>query len=282
LAVKDEFYKARFAGLACGIKNCGIGMKLDESEVKIEIKSGGHIVLHHGWTEMGQGVDTVVQQIFCEETGIDDSGMIDVMVCTSHSARSGMTTASRATSLVGNAIIEASKALKKDLETKSLSELDGKIYRGRCALDYTSDTGDLNDIITHFAFGYATHLVVLDERGDVDTVYAAHDAGKVINPTLFEGQIQGAVLMGLGYALTEDCPMKNGILGTSRLSKLGILKAKDVPNIVVKAVEVKDPLGPYGAKGIGEIGSVPTAGAVANALYQFDKARRYVLPMKDK
>ncbi len=282
LAVKDEFYKAQFAGLACGIKNCGIGNKLDESEVKIEIKSGGHIVLHHGWTEMGQGVDTVVQQIFCEETGIDNSDRIDVLVCTSHSAKAGMTTASRATALVGNAIIEASKALKKDLETKPLSELDGQIYRGRCGLDYASDTGDLNDIITHFAFGYATHLVVLDEEGNVDTVYAAHDAGKVINPTLFEGQIQGAVLMGLGYALTEDCPMKNGILGTSRLSKLGILKAKDVPNIVVKAVEVKDPLGPYGAKGIGEIGTVPTAGAVANALYQFDKVRRHKLPMKGK
>jgi selenium-dependent xanthine dehydrogenase len=282
LAVKDEFYKAQFAGLACGIKNCGIGKTLDENEVKIEIKSGGHVVLHHGWTEMGQGVDTVVQQIFSEETGINNADMIDVMVCTSHSAKSGMTTASRATSLVGNAIIDASWALKKDLETKSLSELDGEIYRGRCGLDYTSDTDDMHGIITHFAFGYATHLVVLDDEGNVDTVYAAHDAGKVINPSLFEGQIQGAVAMGLGYALTEKLPMKNGNLETSRLSKLGILKAKDIPNIVVKTVEVKDPLGPYGAKGIGEIGSVPTAGAVANALYQFDKVRRFELPMKGK
>ena len=282
LAVKNEFYRADFAGLACGIKNSGIGRRQDENEVKIEIRSGGHIVLHHGWTEMGQGVDTVVQQIFCEETGIDNSDMIDVMVCTSHSARSGMTTSSRATSLVGNAIIEAAKALKKDLEASPLSELKGKVYRGRCALDSTSETDDMKGIITHFAFGYATHLVVLDEEGNVDTIIAAHDAGKVINPTLFEGQIQGGVLMGLGYALTEQLPMKGGKPETSRLSKLGILKAKDVPNIVVKAVEVKDPLGPYGAKGIGEIGSVPTAGAVANALYQFDKVRRYKLPLKGK
>jgi len=282
LAVKDEFYAADFAGLACAIKNSGIGRRLDESEVKIEIKPGGRILLHHGWTEMGQGVDTVAQQIFCEETGIEDADLIDVMVCTRHSARSGMTTASRATSLVGNAIIDAAKALKMDLKNKSLSELEGNVYTGKCALDSPPETDDMNGIITHFAFGYATHLVVLDKAGNVDTIFAAHDAGKVINPTLFEGQIHGGVLMGLGYALTEQLPLKDGKLETSRLSKLGILKAKDVPRIVVKAVEVKDPLGPYGAKGIGEIGSVPTAGAVANALYQFDKVRRYKLPLKGK
>ena len=88
--------------------------------------------------------------------------------------------------------------------------------------------------------------------------------------------------MGLGYALTEELPMEGGKPVTYRLSKLGIPKAKDTPTIIVKAVEVKDPLGPYGAKGIGEIGSVPTAGAVANALYQFDKVRRYKLPMKGR
>ena len=282
LAVKDEFYKADYAGLACGIKNCGIGKKLDESEVKIEVRSGSHVIVHHGWTEMGQGVDTVARQMLCEEAGLDNPDIVDVIVCTGHSARSGMTTASRATSLVGKAIIEAARGLKKDLEARSLSELKGKVYRGRCALDYSPVTDEMKGIITHFAFGYATHLVVLDSKGNVDTVYAAHDGGKVINPTLFEGQIQGGVLMGLGYALTEELPMEGGKPVTYRLSKLGIPKAKDTPKIIVKAVEVKDPLGPYGAKGIGEIGSVPTAGAVANALYQFDKVRRYKLPMKGR
>jgi len=116
----------------------------------------------------------------------------------------------------------------------------------------------------------------------VDTVVAAHDGGRIINPTLFEGQIEGAVVMGLGYALAEELPMKNGRLKTSRYAKLGIPRIKDMPNIVVKGVEVRDPIGPYGAKGVGEIGNIATAGAVANALYQYDKIRRYELPMKKR
>jgi xanthine dehydrogenase molybdenum-binding subunit len=103
-----------------------------------------------------------------------------------------------------------------------------------------------------------------------------------MNPTLFEGQIHGAVVMGLGYGLTEELPMEKGRLKSSKFSRLGLLKAPAVPDILVIGVEVKDPLGPYGAKGIGEIGTVPTAPAVANALYQFDKIRRYELPLKRK
>jgi xanthine dehydrogenase molybdenum-binding subunit len=120
----------------------------------------------------------------------------------------------------------------------------------------------------------------LDENGLVDTVVAAHDGGRIINPTLFEGQIEGAVVMGLGYALSEDLPMENGYLKTSRFAKLGIPKIKNLPRIAVKGIEVKDPLGPYGAKGVGEIGNIPTAAAVANALYQYDGVRRYELPLK--
>ena len=127
-----------------------------------------------------------------------------------------------------------------------------------------------------------TQLVVLDESGNIEKVVAAHDGGKIINPALFEGQIEGAVHMGLGYALTEDLPMKDGYLHSDDMKDLGILKAMDMPQVIVKAVEVEDPVGPYGAKGVGEIGLVPTAAAVANAFYQFDKIRRYSLPMKRK
>ena len=104
----------------------------------------------------------------------------------------------------------------------------------------------------------------------------------MINPTLFESQIEGAVVMGLGYAISEELPMENGQLKTKRYGKLGIPRIKDVPHIAVKMVEVRDPLGPYGAKGVGEIGNIPTAGAVANALYQFDKVVRYKLPIKNR
>jgi CO/xanthine dehydrogenase Mo-binding subunit len=281
LAVKDEFYEAKFAGLACGLKNCGIGNGvLEECDVKIEIKSEDHIVLQHGWTEMGQGVDTVAQQILCEETGINNPDIIEVTVSTESKAIAGMTTASRATFQLGNAILKAARDLKADLKTKSLKALSGKSYTARWRCDWTTKPGESGEVISHYSYGYATHLVVLGDDGQVDTVVAAHDGGRIINPTLFEGQIEGAVVMGLGYALSEDLPMQNGYLKTSRYAKLGIPKIKNLPRIVVKGVEVRDPLGPYGAKGVGEIGNIPTAGAVANALFQYDKVRRYELPLK--
>jgi aldehyde oxidoreductase len=279
LAIKNEYENAGYSGIACGIKNCGIGNGMaDFSEVKIEIKSAKHVVIHHGWTEMGQGVHTVASQALCQETGIDPA-IIEVVVSTPNEARSGMTTASRGTSLVCNAVIDASKELKEDLKSKSLEELKGKIYRGRWSFDQSTKPGAPGPVITHYSYSYAAQLVVLDDNGKIDTVYAAHDAGKIMNPVLFESQIQGSVHMGLGYALRENLPMEGGYLKSTKLKDLGVLKAHETPRVVVKGVEVRDPLGPYGAKGVGEIGLVPTAGAVANAFYQFDKKRRFKLPM---
>ena len=281
LAVKEEFYGAKFAGLACGLKNCGIGNGvLEECDVKIDIISEDHIVLQHGWTEMGQGVDTVAQQILCEETSIKDPDIIEVRVSTDSNAVAGMTTASRATFQLGNAILEAARDLRTDLNTKSLKELSGKSYAARWRCDWTTRLGDPGEVVSHYSYGYATHLVIVGDDGQVDTVMAAHDGGRIINPTLFEGQIEGAVVMGLGYALSEELPMENGHLKTSRYAKLGIPRIKNLPRIIVKGIEVRDPLGPYGAKGVGEIGNIPTAGAVANALFQYDGIRRYELPMK--
>ena len=282
LAVKDKFYEAKYGGLACAIKNTGVGNGVpDFSEVRIEIQSENHIVLHHGWTEMGQGVNTVAVQMFCEATGIDPN-IVEVKVSTQYEAKSGMTTASRATSLVGNAILDAVKGLKEDLKMKSLKDLAGKVYSGKWECNWTTAPGAPGEVKTHYSYSYATQLVVLNEKGEIDTVYAAHDAGRIINPTLFEGQIEGAVHMGLGYALSEEFPMKGGFPVTTRLNRLGILKAAEMPKVVVIGVEVADPIGPYGAKGVGEIGLVPTAPAVANALYQFDGVRRRKLPMKRK
>ena len=283
LAVKDEFYAAKTAGLACGLKNCGIGNGVvEECEVQIEIQSGDRIVLQHGWTEMGQGVDTVAQQILCEEIGLEDPGIIEVKVGTESRARAGMTTASRATFQLGHAIIDAAKALKKDLRAARLSDLSGNVYRGRWTCDWTTRLGAPGEVITHYSYGYATHLVILGDSGQVDCVVAAHDGGRIINPTLFESQIEGAVVMGLGYALSEELPMENGRLKNSRYGRLGIPRIQNVPRIVVKMVEVKDPLGPYGAKGVGEIGNIPTAAAVANALYRYDQVPRYELPLKTR
>jgi selenium-dependent xanthine dehydrogenase len=281
-AIKDHFLKATYSGIACGIKNTGIGNGMnDESRVRIEVISGDLVRIHHGWTEMGQGVNTVAVQMVSQETGINPEN-IEVIAETKSDTPAGMTTASRATSLLGNAIIDACSHLKEDIKHHSLSELIGKNYNGHWVCDWTTKPGDKGKKeITHYSYSYATQVVALDHEGKIECVYAAHDAGKIINPTLFEGQIEGSVHMGLGYAVSEELVQKNGIPESFRLQACGILRATEMPKVLVIGVEVRDPVGPYGAKGVGEIGLVPTAPAVANAFYQYDKKRRYSLPMKD-
>ena len=281
LALKDQFYAAKYAGLACGIKNSGVGNGMtDFCDVKINILENGRVLIEHGWTEMGQGVQNMAIQVLHQETGIP-AGLIDVVVDTSAGLPTGMTTSSRATALLGNAIINASVELNKDLGHGSLQLLAGRTYTGKYYCNWTTKPGaEVEKIITHYSYGYAAQLVVLNDSGKIEKVYAAHDAGKIMNPMLFEGQIQGAVHMGLGYALTEDLPMKDGRLLSNHLRDCGVLTATETPEIEVIGIEEADPVGPYGAKGIGEIGLVPTAAAVANALCQFDGIRRKRLPMK--
>ena len=313
LAVEDEFRKAPYAGIACGLKNTGVGNgMIDDSEVIIDIVSGSRVVIHHGWTEMGQGVHTMAIQALHEETGIDPA-VVEVMVDTAAGIPTGMTTSSRATALVANAIIDAAKRLHADLKmipgdaaepvtretpepvireaaepftrekavpASRLNLLAGRRYKGKYVCDWTCKPGaDTENPKIHFAYGYATQVVTLDEQGGITRVVAAHDAGKIMNRMLFEGQIEGAVHMGLGYALRENLPMKNGYLTHDRLKDLGMLRATEMPEIKVIGIEEKDPVGPYGAKGIGEIGMVPTAAAVANAYYAYDGKKRTRLPL---
>ena len=281
LAVKDEFYAAKYAGLACGLKNTGIGNGMpDASSAQVTIAAPDRVIVDHGWTEMGQGVNTVAQQVVATETGIDPR-LIEVVIDTAANQEAGMTTASRATSLVGNALIDACKQLKEDLKTHTLAELVGNTYRGEWVVDWTTKPGAMVEkVYTHYSYSYATQLVILDDDGQVKKITAAHDAGKIFNPTLFEGQLEGSLHMGLGYAISEELVMANGRPKSTRLRQMGILRAKEMPEMEIIGVEVPDPYGPYGAKGVGEIGLVPTAGAVANALYQFDGVRRTKLPMQ--
>jgi xanthine dehydrogenase molybdenum-binding subunit len=281
LAVKDQFYAARYAGIACGIKNTGIGNGMpDAAGARITIAAADRVIIDHGWTEMGQGVNTVAVQVVNTETGIDPS-LIEVHIDTAAKQEAGMTTASRATSLVGNALINACAALKADLANHSLADLVGNVYEGEWVVDWTTKPGAMVEkVYTHYAYSYATQLVTLDDEGRIDKVYAAHNAGKIFNPTLFEGQLEGSIHMGLGYAISEELVMKGGRPESTRLRQMGILRAKEMPDVEVIGVEVPDPYGPYGAKGVGEIGLVPTAAAVANALYQFDGVRRTALPIR--
>lgn len=281
LAVKDEFYANKYTGLACAIKNSGVGNgMIDESKTIIQIVSENNIQIHHGWTEMGQGIHNMAIQTLCQETGFK-AEIMNVVVDTSLEIPTGMTTSSRATALLCNAIIDAAKKINHDLKSMTFKELVGKSYFGEFIVDWTTKPGDKSKkSITHYSYGYAAQLVVLNDDGTIKKVVAAHDAGKIMNPTLFTGQIEGAVNMGLGYATSEDFPMEKGFPKSYKLKDVGLLRAHQLPEIVVKGVEVSDSVGPYGAKGVGEIGLVPTAAAVANAFYQFDKIRRYKLPLQ--
>ncbi len=291
LAVKDAFYAAPYAGIACGLKNTGVGNGMtDDSEVIIQVAAADRVVIHHGWTEMGQGVHTMAIQTLHQETGIPPACM-QVVVDTAAGIPTGMTTSSRATALVGNAIIDAAVRLRADLEAAgrntlqageapALAALVGRRYKGKYVCDWTTRPGaETSDPRVHFAYGYATQVVALDQEGRISRVIAAHDAGRIMNRMLFEGQIEGAVHMGLGYALSEDLPLEGGHPVHKRLKDLGILRSTDMPPVEVIGVEEKDPVGPYGAKGIGEIGMVPTAAAVANALCAYDGIRRTRLPL---
>ncbi|MCP3902539.1 MAG: selenium-dependent xanthine dehydrogenase [Planctomycetes bacterium] len=281
-AVEDAFRGAKHAGIACGIKNTGIGNGMpDDGTALIVIRGADHVELRHGWTEMGQGVDTMAVQTFCEETGLPPE-IVRVGVDTDSETPCGMTTASRATSLVGNAIIDACRGLRADLAEYALADLVGRSYRGTWVCDWTNKPGTskTGEEVTHYSYSYATQVVIVGDDGAIERVVAAHDAGRIMNPTLFEGQIEGSVHMGLGYALTENLPMEGGRLLSTRLRKCGVLRAAETPDIEVIGVEVPDEHGPYGAKGVGEIGLVPTAPAVANALWSCDGVRRRTLPMK--
>jgi xanthine dehydrogenase molybdenum-binding subunit len=162
----------------------------------------------------------------------------------------------------------------------------GKRYRGEFLCDWTVKPGkslasEDDNPITHLSFGFATQVAILDDAGKVAKVVAAHDVGRAINPTLCEGQIEGSVHMGLGYALSEELQLEGGWPVNATMRKIGVLRAHETPEIEVILVEEPEPMGPFGARGVGEIGLVPTAPAVAAALYKFDGRRRMVLPMRD-
>jgi xanthine dehydrogenase molybdenum-binding subunit len=272
-------------GIACGIKNSGIGNgALEKGKVRLVVREGGTVELHMGFTEMGQGLHTIAAQCAAEVTGIPSSRFLP-STDTHYELGAGQTTGSRGTLLTGRAVIDAATKLKADLDRgATLADLAGKVYAGETTIDDTVPPGKLNkagQAKTHTAFGYATQVVILDAAGKLEKVIAAHDVGRAINPQQCEAQIQGSVHMGLGYALTEELPCVDGMPVSFRLRDIGVLRAQHMPEVEVVLVEDPEPEGPFGAKGVGEIGLVPTAGAVAGALEQFDGVRRMRLPMKD-
>ncbi len=282
LAVKPAFDAARFAGIGCAVKNTGIGNGLvDAARVVLRPEPDGSVTLFHCWTEMGQGVHTVLSQMVCEELGLTPD-LVHVVVDTEHELGTGQTTASRGTTLGGRAVLDAAAKVKEALGGGTLADLAGREFPGEMVVDWTTpNSRPPEERVTHFAYGWATQVVVLDDEGRIDKVIAAHDVGRVINPLLLEGQIEGAVHMGLGQALSEEYVVVDGVPVTTTLKSLNLIPPTGMPPVECIFVEEHQPEGPYGAKGVGEIGLVPTAAAVANALHAFDGRWRTALPMKD-
>jgi xanthine dehydrogenase molybdenum-binding subunit len=283
-AVKDIYKNAKYAGIGCGVKSTGIGNGTVESgHLLIRVLEDGKLELLVGFTEMGQGLFTTVRQAICEETGLSPD-IMTVRWDKEMGSKCGETWASRATTLSCAAAQRAGQQLAADLKQFPIEKLVGREYRGDCVWDITTKPGTpeaVKNPTTHMTFSYATQVVILDENGRLERVVAAHDVGRAINPKACAGQIEGAVHMGLGYALSENFTSTDGRPDSLLLRDCGILKAKDTPQIDVILIEVPDEVGGYGAKGVGEIGLVPTAGAVAAALHSYDGIRRFSLPMQD-
>jgi len=279
-AVRDVYRSSRFAGIACLVKNVGLGNGVTEyGRAILRPEADGTVTLMHSWTEMGQGVHTVLRQMVCEELGISPD-RVTVAVDTIRELDTGETTASRATTLGGRAVLDAATKLKAALDGRPLQDLAGREFRGEFVVDWTTPN-DAPSPTTHLSYGWGTEVVILDDAGRVEKVVAAHDVGRVMNQTLLEGQIEGGVHMGLGYALSEELQLEAGIPLSAKLKDMGIIRAPAMPEVEAIVIEEYQPQGPYGAKGVGEAAAVPTAAAVAGAMYAYDGIRRTTLPMRD-
>jgi xanthine dehydrogenase molybdenum-binding subunit len=283
-SVKSAYKAATFKGIGCGIKSTGLGNgTIEGGYIRLRVVSGPRIEILNGYTEMGQGVYTATIQAVCEETGLP-AEMVTIRWDKELGEKCGETWASRATTLSCAAAQKAAQQLVADMSAASLAELVGREYYGECVYNFTTRPGTPESVLnptTHLTFSYAAQVVILDGKGELERVIVANDVGRAINPRLCAEQMEGGVHMGLGYALSENFTSTNSVPDSLALGDMGIVRAKHMPPVDVILVEVPDEVGGYGAKGVGEIGCVATAGAVAGALHSYDGVRRYRLPMDD-
>ena len=283
-AVKDAYDKYYpNVGIACAMKNSGVGVGLpDTGRARLRVNDG-IIEIYCGASDIGQGCATVFIQMVAETLNLPKSKIVSMGSNSELAPDSGTTSGSRQTLISGEAIRRVSLELKKDLEEAGgdLNKLNGRDYYAEYFEPTDKLGADVPNPKSHVAYGFATHLVVLDDEGKVTKVFAAHDSGKVVNPISIQGQIEGGVLMSLGYALTEDFKLQDCV-PKSKFGTLGLMKSTDIPEIHAIYVEKEELLGvAYGSKGIGEIATIPTAPAVQNAYYKRDGKLRPKLPMDD-
>ena len=277
-AVKEVYENEPYAGIACAMKNAGVGVGLpDWGRCRLLVK-GGKVEIHAGASCIGQGLGTVLTQVVSETTGFSIDKIVYCRPNTANSPDSGTTSGSRQTLITGEAAKRACEKLMEDLKGSSLEALEGRDYLGEYLAKTDKMGSDVPNPVSHVAYGYATQVCVLNEDGTIKKVVAAHDVGKAVNPISVEGQIEGGVVMSLGYALTEQYEIKDGY-PVSRYGTLGLFKADKTPDVEPIIVEKPGVDVGYGAIGIGEITSIPTAPAVAGAYYKWNGEFQTKLPL---
>ena len=279
-AVREQYESAEYAGIACAMKNAGVGVGLpDTGRVRLAVRDG-RLHIHAGASCIGQGLGTVLVQIVCETTGLPRESVVYAPPNTGNSPDSGTTSGSRQTLITGEAARRASALLNEALAKKPLSALEGEEYYAEYLAKTDPLGSDKPNPVSHVAYGYATQVAILGEDGKLKKIIAAHDVGRAVNPLSVEGQIEGGVVMSMGFALTEQYPLQE-CRPTAKYGTLGLPRANTVPEIEPIIVEKAGLNVAYGAIGIGEITSIPTAPAIADAYYRFDGKERSVLPLSD-
>ena len=279
-AVREQYEAASYAGIACAMKNAGVGVGLpDTGRVRLVVKDG-KVHIHTGASCIGQGLGTVLVQIVCETTGLPREAIVYAPPNTGNSPDSGTTSGSRQTLITGEAARRACELLNAAMANSSLADLEGETYYA----EYLAKTDPLGspkpNPVSHVAYGYATQVAILGEDGKLRKIIAAHDVGRAVNPLSVEGQIEGGVVMSMSYALTERYPLTD-CKPTTKFGTLGLLRANEIPEIEPIIVEKAGLQVAYGAIGIGEITAIPTAPAIADAYYRLDGKARSRLPLAD-
>jgi xanthine dehydrogenase molybdenum-binding subunit len=295
LALKPDYEGAAGpVGIACGFKNVGLGVgHHDVGRCRLAFRGGGVVVLT-GAACIGQGLQTVLTQIAASTLGIAASSVSVPQPDTLTTPDSGTTTASRQTLVTGEACRRAcEEALRAWTSAGAppsapiLEALAGRDFHAEYDARTEPFDSKAANPVRHVAYSYACHLAELGPDARVQRVVAVHDSGLVVNPLAFEGQVEGGVAMGLGYALTEDLPLADCV-PPAKFGRLGLLRAGDMPAIETRTVRKAGggsaadggvSGAAYGAKGIGEISTIPTAAAVAGAYLAADGQLRRRLPL---
>lgn len=278
-AVKDIFESSKYAGIACAMKNAGVGVGLPDFGRALLKVVDGKLHIRSGASCIGQGLGTVLVQVTAEATGLARDEIVYDATNTINAPDSGTTSGSRQTLITGEAVRRACLLFCEDFLQHSLAELEGKEYYGEYLAKTDKLGADVPNPVSHVAYGYATQVCILDEQGRIEKIAAAHDVGRAVNPLSVEGQIEGGVVMSLGFALTEQYALKDCV-PQSKFGTLGLFRAHEVPDVKSIIVEKPGLQVAGGAIGIGEITSIPTAPAIAGAYYRYDGQYRTRLPLE--